>query len=213
MKRLIVNADDFGLSENVNLGIVSAHKEGIVTSTSLLSGCPAAGHAAELAKENPALGVGVHLCLTRETPVTNPSRLPTLTRSGRLHPGPFAFVTRFAFGLIKKEEVEAELRALGVALRVLDLLLQGRLQRGLSHFCRLQPLEGGTAGKRSRVNRRHASYSSHKAVSNRHFSGNHGADKSILMGCRADIGAMIVRTPGRLGDRPRRGHGPEDHPS
>jgi chitin disaccharide deacetylase len=58
--RLIVNADDFGLTAGVTEGIVEAHARGIVTSTSLMVDSPAAKHAAKLAGEHPKLSVGLH---------------------------------------------------------------------------------------------------------------------------------------------------------
>lgn len=61
MKRLIVNADDFGFTCGVNDGIVRAFKEGILTSTTLMANGDAFTHAVELAKANPELGVGCHL--------------------------------------------------------------------------------------------------------------------------------------------------------
>ena len=61
MRLLIVTADDFGLSHGVNRGIVEAHREGILTSTSLMVHRPAAEQAAALARECPALSVGLHL--------------------------------------------------------------------------------------------------------------------------------------------------------
>ena len=62
MKRqLIVNADDFGLSPGVNEGIIRAHRDGIVTSTSLMVRQPAAVEAAVLARAHPGLGVGLHV--------------------------------------------------------------------------------------------------------------------------------------------------------
>jgi chitin disaccharide deacetylase len=60
---LIVNADDFGLSEGANLGIAAAHERGIVTSTSLMVRQSAAQQAAALARGLPALAVGLHLDL------------------------------------------------------------------------------------------------------------------------------------------------------
>jgi predicted glycoside hydrolase/deacetylase ChbG (UPF0249 family) len=60
MRRLIVNADDFGFAVGVTEGIVEAHVAGIVTSTSLMVDCPAAEHAARLASDHPALSVGLH---------------------------------------------------------------------------------------------------------------------------------------------------------
>ena len=61
MRLLIVTADDFGLSHGVNRGIVEAHREGILTSTSLMVHRSAAEQAAALARESPALSVGLHL--------------------------------------------------------------------------------------------------------------------------------------------------------
>jgi predicted glycoside hydrolase/deacetylase ChbG (UPF0249 family) len=60
---LVVNADDFGLSDGVNRGIVEAHERGIVTSTSLMVRQPAAEAAAEYARGRGSLGVGLHLDL------------------------------------------------------------------------------------------------------------------------------------------------------
>src|SRR5690242_5450713 len=61
VRRLIVNADDFGMSEAVNEAIIRAHREGVLTSTSLMVTGAAAAEAVRLAKENPRLAVGIHL--------------------------------------------------------------------------------------------------------------------------------------------------------
>lgn len=60
---LIVNADDFGLSEGTNRGIIESHERGILTSTSLMVRQPAAASAAAYAKANPALAIGLHIDL------------------------------------------------------------------------------------------------------------------------------------------------------
>jgi len=60
MKRLIVNADDLGYAEGVNEGIINAHKNGIVTSTSLMVSGRATSHGVRLTKQNPKLGLGLH---------------------------------------------------------------------------------------------------------------------------------------------------------
>lgn len=60
MARLIVNADDFGMTSGVNQGIVEAHVDGVLTSTSLMVDGPAAEQAAALAREHPRLSVGLH---------------------------------------------------------------------------------------------------------------------------------------------------------
>ncbi|MDQ6760024.1 MAG: ChbG/HpnK family deacetylase [Acidobacteriota bacterium] len=63
MKQLIVNADDFGFTRDVNEGIVRAHREGILTATTLMATGAAFDHAVQLARENPSLDVGCHLVL------------------------------------------------------------------------------------------------------------------------------------------------------
>jgi len=63
MRTLIVNADDFGVSHGVNLGIVEAHRRGVVTSTSLMVDPPASEEAARLSFEHPELGVGLHVVI------------------------------------------------------------------------------------------------------------------------------------------------------
>ena len=62
-RRLIVNADDFGLSPSVNSAVIRAHREGILTSASLMVNESGFDEAVKLAKENPRLGVGLHLTL------------------------------------------------------------------------------------------------------------------------------------------------------
>lgn len=69
MKKLILNADDFGYSYGVNYGILESHLRGILTSTTLMAGMPGFDHAVSLAKAHPTLGVGVHLTLTCGRPV------------------------------------------------------------------------------------------------------------------------------------------------
>src|SRR5271165_4350230 len=62
-RRLIVNADDFGRGPSINQAIIRAHREGILTTASLMVNEPACAQAAALARENPRLGVGLHLTL------------------------------------------------------------------------------------------------------------------------------------------------------
>ena len=68
-RRLIVNADDFGQSPGINSGIIACHKGGVVSSASLMVRWPAAVEAAELARQHPAMSVGLHidLCEWSET--------------------------------------------------------------------------------------------------------------------------------------------------
>jgi chitin disaccharide deacetylase len=109
MKHLIINADDLGMADAVNAGIIKGHREGIITSTSLLAGGEAAEEAAALAKDNPGLGVGVHLCLTIGKAVS--LNLPGLAPDGNLPPSPLAFMVGWLTGRISRDEVRRELRA------------------------------------------------------------------------------------------------------
>lgn len=71
MSKLIVNADDFGYSEAVNYGIISAHRNGIVTSTTMMANMPGFDHAVNLLKENKDLGCGVHMTLSCNKPLND----------------------------------------------------------------------------------------------------------------------------------------------
>ena len=67
--KLIVNSDDFGLTPGVNLGVIDALKRGVLTSTTAMMNMPAIEMAAELSRQNPELGVGLHLVLTAGRPL------------------------------------------------------------------------------------------------------------------------------------------------
>lgn len=70
VKRLIVNADDFGFTAGISRGILEAHERGIVTSTSLMVDRPAAAEGAEIARRTPSLSVGLHAVLDRRDELT-----------------------------------------------------------------------------------------------------------------------------------------------
>ncbi len=74
--KLIVNADDFGYSKAVNLGILEVYKHGVLTSATMMTNMPGVEHAFQLYKENPGLGVGIHLVLSAGKPVN--SNVPSL---------------------------------------------------------------------------------------------------------------------------------------
>lgn len=78
LRRLIANADDFGRSASINQAVVRAHREGILTTASLMVNEPAAAEAVELARQNPGLGVGLHLTLVCGRPALPPNLIPGL---------------------------------------------------------------------------------------------------------------------------------------
>ena len=115
MRRLIVNADDFGFTAGVNRGIVEAHTRGIVTSSTLMANGRAFEDAVCLAKTVPRLSVGCHVVLIDGQPVLDAERLPSLTsrHSGgvRFRDGLKSFAARALAGGLNAGEIEAETSA------------------------------------------------------------------------------------------------------
>ena len=77
-KRLIVTADDFGLSREVNEAVEQAHRDGILTAASLMVSAPAAADAIARATRLPSLRVGLHLVMVEAWPTLPPEQLPDL---------------------------------------------------------------------------------------------------------------------------------------
>ena len=113
MKKLIVNADDFGLHEEINKGIIKGYQEGFITSTSLMCSAPAFENAVALAKENPGLGIGIHLTLVGSVPSVLPKeKISSLVNDKGLFPENYvAFAKMFYTGQVKMVQLELELRA------------------------------------------------------------------------------------------------------
>ena len=110
MRQLIVNADDFGLTEQVSRGILDAHREGIVTSTTLMANGGAFGTAVSMGRREYGLGIGVHLNLTEGLPVSSASNIPTVVdRQGRLHLSPRRLLQGIMTRQVNLAEVEIEL--------------------------------------------------------------------------------------------------------
>ncbi len=112
MKKLIVTADDFGLTEKVNQGIVESHCRGIVTSTSLMANGGAFEDAVARVRQAPRLGIGAHLNLTQGPTVTRATLVRNLVqRNGEMSIGPIGLGKKIATGKVRLDEVELELRA------------------------------------------------------------------------------------------------------
>lgn len=116
---LIVNADDFGLTDGVCRAIVAAHRNGIVTSTSVLAVGPAFTRGASMLDDVPDLGVGVHLAAVGEDPPLLTAReIPTLVdRRGRFPLSWRQFLPRMALRRIDLADLEREFTAQGEAVR------------------------------------------------------------------------------------------------
>jgi hopanoid biosynthesis associated protein HpnK len=112
MKELILNADDFGFTPGVNEGILRAHRDGILTSATLMANGRAFDDAVERAKANPKLGVGCHLVLTGGFSVAPKEEIPSLADAeGRLPRSLADLVTRVSLGSVRTKDMERELRA------------------------------------------------------------------------------------------------------
>ncbi len=112
VKTLILNADDFGLTRGVNEGIIRAHRDGILTSATLMATGPAFEDAVEGARATPTLGVGCHLVLTGGVAIAPRKEIPSLVdAAGRLPRSLGSFVARLSSGRILTQEIEVELRA------------------------------------------------------------------------------------------------------
>jgi chitin disaccharide deacetylase len=139
MRRLIVNADDFGFTAGVNRGIVEAHMRGVVTSSTLMATGRAFSDAVQLAQSVPQLSVGCHVALIDGQPVLDPKTIPSLVgrdadgKVGRdsgaapFRDGISGFALRALAGRLDASEIEAEataqirkLQAAGIVVSHLD---------------------------------------------------------------------------------------------
>jgi hopanoid biosynthesis associated protein HpnK len=112
MKKLIISADDFGLTKGINEGIIKAFRGGIVKSASIMPVGLAYDNAVRLAKENLGLDIGIHLCLTEERPILTKEEIPTLLeRNGGFLKSHVAFIRRYLLGKVRIEEIRKELDA------------------------------------------------------------------------------------------------------
>jgi chitin disaccharide deacetylase len=112
MRRLVVNADDLGLTIGVNDGIFDAHRHGILTSASLFANAPATPDAVRRTRLHPSLGVGVHLALVDGVPVLPPTHVPSLVEGdGRFRHSWKPFIVACLRGQVSLAQVEYELTA------------------------------------------------------------------------------------------------------
>ena len=112
VKRLIVTADDFGLDIAVNEAVERAHRDGILSTASLMVGAPAAADAVERAKRLPELRVGLHLALVEASPVlAGPEVAPLLRRGGEFDRNMLRVGLRFFLLPAVRAALAAEIRA------------------------------------------------------------------------------------------------------
>jgi predicted glycoside hydrolase/deacetylase ChbG (UPF0249 family) len=108
---LVVTADDLGLTPGVTRGILEAHRNGIVRSTSLLVTFPSSADAAAAARAERDLEVGVHLDLVGGWPISDPASVPTLCDGEGKFLSLSGFTRRLFTGRVRAAEIALELRA------------------------------------------------------------------------------------------------------
>ena len=111
-RRLIVNADDFGLSHSINKAVIAAHCEGILTTASLMVNGAACAEAVELAKQHPTLGVGLHLTLVCGKASCGPLEIPDLVNpQGEFSYSPVLTGIRYYFQRNLRPQLAREITA------------------------------------------------------------------------------------------------------
>lgn len=151
VKRLIVNADDLGLTPGVNRGIVEANQQGIVTSATLMANGAAFDDAIRVMTTVPSLAIGCHVDLIQLSPVLRPDQVASLVAGEHFRPGFAALAGRAMRGKLDPAEITAEaaaqirkLQAAGVKVShfdthkhthvfppVLRALLRAAVERGI----------------------------------------------------------------------------------
>lgn len=113
MRRLIINADDFGLTSGVNQGIVKAHREGVVTSSTLMACGAQFSDAVRLTAENAQLSVGCHVMLVDGVPLLQPGSVSSLISNSRSYfrQSIVSFAARATTGRLDADQIEAEVVA------------------------------------------------------------------------------------------------------
>ncbi|HYK12087.1 MAG TPA: ChbG/HpnK family deacetylase [Gemmatimonadales bacterium] len=126
-RRVVINADDFGLCEGVTRGIVEAHQAGAVTAASMFANAPGFGGAVQAARQFPRLDLGLHFNLTVGAPVSPPARVPSLCATTGLFRSLGPLIRRALSGRVDPDDVAREcraqldrLRAAGVRVSHLD---------------------------------------------------------------------------------------------
>jgi chitin disaccharide deacetylase len=109
---MIINGDDFGYSEAVNRAIIQAHRQGVLTSASLMINESAASDAVQLAKANPNLAVGLHLVLALGRAALPHSEIPHITDiQGKFADSSFRAGLNYYFSRVARSEMRREMRA------------------------------------------------------------------------------------------------------
>jgi predicted glycoside hydrolase/deacetylase ChbG (UPF0249 family) len=111
VRRLLINADDFGITPGVNRAIAELHDAGCLLSTTLMATGAAFADAVALATARPTLAVGCHVVLTDGIPVLPPTEIPSLVQGSCFRPTLGIFIRDLMFGRLNESEIEREAAA------------------------------------------------------------------------------------------------------
>lgn len=134
MKKLIINADDFGLDDETVDWTIKGFETGKITSATIMAGMPATGRAVEYAKSHPQFSFGVHLCLVDEKPLNDPAKIQSMIdpKTGKLW-ATRQFIIRNFLGLVKVADIKAEMKAQIESLKAMGLVISHVDGHGHNH--------------------------------------------------------------------------------
>jgi hopanoid biosynthesis associated protein HpnK len=205
MRRLIINADDFGMTSGINRAIAEAHRAGIVTSSTIMANERAVDEAITIASQTPSLGTGCHIVLADGAPVAPENRVSSLigSRNGngpRFRPGIAQLAIAVFAGKIREDDVRIEagaqierLQARGVKLFHVDCHMHSHVlppvARAVMHAAR----EHGIVAVRNPFEPAWSLAATHQPSSLR--SWNRSAQVTMLRGLRSQF-LDLVQTNG-----------------
>ena len=134
MKKLLVNADDFGFDDETVDWTIRGFEAGKITSATIMAGMPATVRAVEYAKAHPQFSFGVHLCLVDEKPMSDPARIPSMIdqKTGKLW-ATRQFIIRNFLGLVKVADIKTEMKRQIEALKAMGLKISHVDGHGHNH--------------------------------------------------------------------------------
>lgn len=134
MKRLIVNADDFGFDDETVDWTIKGFELGKITSATVMAGMTATARAVEYAKSHPQFSFGVHLCLVDEKPISDPTKIPSMIdpKTGKLW-ATRQFIIRNFLGLVKVADIKTEMKVQIESLKAMGLKISHVDGHGHNH--------------------------------------------------------------------------------
>ena len=134
MKKLIVNADDFGFDDETVDWTIRGFETGKIASATIMAGMSATERAVEYAKAHPQFSFGVHLCLVDEKPMSDPAKIPSMIdpRTGKLW-ATRQFIVRNFLGLVKVVDIKTEMKTQIESLKAMGLKISHVDGHGHNH--------------------------------------------------------------------------------